>query len=97
MKMLLQPRFLLLAALGAAGPQALLAQTQPSALPVASPPAGTMPLSLQQAVGYAVQNKPTLLATRLAEETARARVGEIKSQGLPQVNVASTVSNNFKL
>jgi outer membrane protein TolC len=96
MKMLLPPRFLLLAALGAAGPPALLAQTQPSALPV-SPPAGTMPLSLQQAVSYAVQNKPTLLATRLAEETARARVGEIKSQGLPQVNLAATASNNFKL
>ncbi|MBD2770355.1 TolC family protein [Hymenobacter sp. BT664] len=97
MKMLLPPRFLLLAALSAAGPPTLLAQTQPSALPTAPLPAGTMPLSLHQAVSYAVQNKPSLLATRLAEETARARVGEIRSAGLPQVNIASTVSNNFKL
>ncbi|MEJ7660786.1 MAG: hypothetical protein WKG07_14785 [Hymenobacter sp.] len=43
-----------------------------------------MALSLPQAVRYAVQNKSSLLATRLAEQTAAARVGEIKAQGLPQ-------------
>jgi outer membrane protein TolC len=97
MKMLFRTRFLLVAALGAALPQALLAQTSPSAMPAAPPTMGTMPLSLQQAVDYAIKNKSSLLATRLGEATAAARVGEIKSQGLPQVNVAATLSDNFKL
>jgi outer membrane protein TolC len=90
-------RFLLVAALGAAVPQALLAQTSPSALPAAPPTTGVMPLSLQQAVSYAVQNKSSLLATRLAEATAAAKVGEVKAQGLPQVTVGATVTDNFKL
>ncbi|WP_201984490.1 TolC family protein [Hymenobacter rubidus] len=97
MNTLFRTRFLLAAALSAAVPRALLAQTSPSALPAAPPTAGTMPLSLQQAVSYAIQNKSTLLATRLGEATAAAKVGEIKSAGLPQVNVASTISDNFKL
>ena len=67
-----------------------------STLP-AQPVAGPMSLSLSQAVRYAVQNKPSLLATRLAEQTATARVGEIKSQGLPQVNIGANVADNFKL
>jgi len=97
MKMLFRTRFLLVAALGAALPQALLAQTSPLAMPAAPPTTGTMPLSLQQAVDYAIKNKSSLLATRLGEATAAAKVGEIKSQGLPQVNVAATLSDNFKL
>ena len=97
MNTLFRTRFLLMAALSAALPQALLAQTPPSALPQAPPTTGTMPLTLQQAVSYAVQNKPALLATRLGEATARAKVGEIKSAGLPQVNVGATLSDNFKL
>ena len=97
MNLLFRTRFLLAAALSAAVPQALLAQSQPAALPAAPPTTGTMPLSLQQAVSYAVQNKSSLLATRLGEATAAAKVGEIKSQGLPQVNLASTISDNFKL
>lgn len=97
MNTLFRTRFLLLAALSAAAPQALLAQSQPAALPQAPPTMGIMPLSLQQAISYAVQNKSSLLATRLGEATAAAKVGEIKSQGLPQVNVAATLSDNFKL
>ncbi|SNR76930.1 TolC family protein [Hymenobacter mucosus] len=56
-----------------------------------------MPLSLQQAVDYAIKNKSSLLATRLGEQTAKARVGEIRSAGLPQVNVAANLADNFKL
>ena len=97
MNTLFRTRFLLVAALSAALPQALLAQTSPRAMPAAPPTTGTMPLSLQQAVSYAVQNKSSLLATRLGEATAAAKVGEIKSQGLPQVNVGATLSDNFKL
>lgn len=97
MNTLFRTRFLLVAALGAALPQALLAQTSPSAMPAAPPTTGVMPLSLQQAISYAVQNKSTLLSTRLAEATAAAKVGEIKAQGLPQVTVGATLTDNFKL
>ena len=97
MNTLFRIRFLLMTALSAALPQALLAQTPPSALSQAPPTTGPMSLTLQQAVSYAVQNKPALLATRLGEATARAKVGEIKSAGLPQVNVGATLSDNFKL
>ncbi len=69
----------------------------PAALATAPGPGTLMPLSLAQATRFAVQNKPTLLATRLAEQTAAARVGEIKSAGLPQVNVAANLADNFKL
>ncbi|RPD46330.1 TolC family protein [Hymenobacter sediminis] len=94
-------RVLLLAAgpglLAPAG--AALAQT-PATRPasVGQPAAvGNMPLSLQQAVEYAIQNKSSLLATRLGEQTARARVGEVRSAGLPQVSVAANLADNFKL
>ena len=97
MKNLFSPKLLLLAALTAAAPTALLAQSGPVALPAAPPTGGVLALSLPQAVSYAIQNKSTLLATRLGEQTARARVGEIRSAGLPQVNVSANVANNFKL
>ncbi|MDO7873397.1 TolC family protein [Hymenobacter sp. ASUV-10] len=96
MNKLFRSPLLLAAALAGAAPQVALAQNAPSAMPQA-PVQGPMSLSLQQAVTYAVQNKSSLLATRLGEATAAAKVGEIKSAGLPQVNVAATLSNNFKL
>ena len=95
---------LLTAALLAGAPRPLLAQSAPAAAGAARPaslgqpaPGALMPLSLQQAVSYAVQNKATLLASRLGEQTARARVGEIKSAGLPQVSVGANVVDNFKI
>lgn len=90
-------RVLMAALLGsfALGPAAQ-AQRQP-ATPPAQPSVGPMALSLRQAVRYAVQNKPSLLAARLAEQTAHAKVGVAKSQGLPQVSIAATVADNFKL
>ncbi|GAA4352275.1 TolC family protein [Hymenobacter saemangeumensis] len=97
MKKLFQPKLLLLAALLGAAPRVLLAQNTPAALPQAPPTGGTMALSLSQAVDYAIKNKSSLLATRLGEETARARVGEIRSIGLPQVNVSANLADNFKL
>ncbi|QIX61983.1 TolC family protein [Hymenobacter lutimineralis] len=81
---------LLLAVLGFLSLHKLLAQA-PTAV------SGTpMPLSLQQSIDYAIKNKPTLLATRLAERTAEAKVGEIRSAGLPQVNGGLNVADNFK-
>ncbi len=84
----------LLAPVGAA-----LAQTAPAAQPALATQAttGTLPLSLSQAIDFAVKNKPSLLSTRLGEQTAKAKVGEIRSAGLPQVNVAANVADNFKL
>ena len=87
------PGLLLGAVLTLAAPALAYAQ---AALP-AQPGAGPMPLSLSQAVHFAVQNKPSLQSQRLAEQTAHAKVGEIKSQGLPQVNVAANIADNFKL
>ncbi|MCC3155754.1 TolC family protein [Hymenobacter sp. 15J16-1T3B] len=87
---------LLLAALGFLGLHELLAQTPaPGQAPVAS--GVPMSLSLQQAVDFALKNKSSLMATRLGEQTAHARVGEIRSAGLPQVNVAANLADNFKL
>ena len=80
-------------ALGAAAPA--LAQAPTTAAGQASQ--GPMAMSLSQAVRYAVANKPSLLATRLAEQTAHAKVGETKAQGLPQVNIAANLADNFKL
>ena len=78
------------------GPVAPSLAQAPAAMP-APPTSGPMALSLQQAVRYAVANKPSLLSSRLAQQTAHAKVGEIKAQGLPQVNLAANVADNFKL
>jgi len=80
----------------ALGPLAPALAQAPAAMP-AQPTSGPMALSLSQAVRYAVANKPSLLSTRLAEQTAAAKVGEIKAQGLPQVNLGANVADNFKL
>lgn len=93
-------RLLLLAAapglLAPAG--AALAQTaQPALGTTLDATTGTLPLSLKEAIDYAVKNKATLQSTRLAEQTAKAKVGEIRSAGLPQVTVAANVADNFKL
>ena len=95
MKNLTLGALLAVAALALVPVASALAQT-PAALP-AQPATGPMALSLSQAVHYAVQNKPSLLSQRLAEQTAAAKVGEIKAQGLPQLNVAANVADNFKL
>jgi len=90
---------LLAAGLLAGTPQPLRAQQKPvpASLGQSATGGAALPLSLQQAISYAVQNKASLLSTRLAEQTAAARVGEIKSAGLPQVNVSATTADNFKL
>jgi outer membrane protein len=87
---------LLAASALALGPGTAALAQGPATLP-AQPISGPMALSLSQAVHYAVQNKSSLLATRLAEQTAAAKVGEIKAQGLPQLNLGANVADNFKL
>jgi len=84
----------LAAALLAAAPLAGLAQTT---LPAQPGPLAPLALSLPQAVRYAVQNKPSLLGSRLAEQTATAKIGELKSSLYPQINIGANVADNFKL
>ncbi|AYA38233.1 TolC family protein [Hymenobacter oligotrophus] len=86
---------LLVAAPGFLGMPTLSAQTPSTGQPVAT--STPMALSLQQAINYALQNKSTLQATRINEKVAQARVGEIRSAGLPQINGAVAVTDNFKL
>lgn len=51
--------------------------------------------SLQQSVEYALKNRASLSVTRTGEVEADARVGEIRAMGLPQINIAAEVGNNF--
>ena len=44
-----------------------------------------------------MSNKSSLLSTRLAEQAAAAKVGEVKAAGLPQLNLAANVADNLKL
>ena len=89
-------RLLLLAAvLGFLGLHQLLAQTP--ATGQSSATTAPMVLTLQEAVNYAIQNKSTLQSTRLNQQIAKARVGEVLSSGLPQVNINGGLTDNFKL
>lgn len=86
---------LALAVLLAGAPLAASAQTPSAGQPVAS--AAPMRLSLKQATDYALQNKSTVQSQRLNEDIARARVGEIRSAGLPQINGSAGITDNIKL
>lgn len=77
------------------GTRPVAAQTPATGQPVAT--SQPLALSLKQAVEYAVANKSTLQAQRLNEEIAKARVGEIRAIGLPQVNASAGVTDNIKL
>ncbi|MDX5438376.1 MAG: TolC family protein [Pontibacter sp.] len=52
-------------------------------------------LSLQESVKYALQNRTSLQATRNEEKIAKARVGEIRATGLPQIDATLDAGNNF--
>ncbi|WP_242926482.1 TolC family protein [Pontibacter vulgaris] len=51
--------------------------------------------SLQQSIEYALQNRASLQANRNNEKSAKARVGEIRAMGLPQIDAALDVGDNF--
>lgn len=51
--------------------------------------------SLRQSIEYALQNRSSLKAVRNQEQIDKAKVGEIRSMGLPQLNAAAEVGNNF--
>lgn len=51
--------------------------------------------SLQQSIEYALKNRASLAAIRTGEAEAKARVGEIRAMGLPQINASIDVGDNF--
>ncbi len=53
--------------------------------------------SLQQCIDYALQNSSTMANATLDEEIAKAKVGEIRASGLPQVNLEGTVIDNLQI
>ncbi|WP_018476619.1 TolC family protein [Pontibacter roseus] len=50
--------------------------------------------SLQQSIDYALQNRHSLKMARNEQEIAKAKVGEIRSMGLPQINAAADLGKN---
>ncbi|WP_276498666.1 TolC family protein [Pontibacter litorisediminis] len=54
-----------------------------------------MRLSLQESIEYAMQHRASLQATRNEERSAKAKVGEIRAMGLPQINAALETGDNF--
>src|SRR3712207_2146147 len=53
--------------------------------------------SLQQSIDYALANQPNLKNAQLQNEIAKARIGQIRSIGLPQINAGVDVGNNVVL
>jgi len=51
--------------------------------------------SLPQSIEYALQNRSSLKAVRNQQQIDKAKVGEIRAMGLPQLNAAAEVGNNF--
>ncbi|NDK56537.1 TolC family protein [Pontibacter fetidus] len=51
--------------------------------------------SLQQSIDYALQNRANLKAAQNDEKIAKAKVGEIRAMGLPQLDASLDVGNNF--
>ncbi|MGV3538586.1 MAG: TolC family protein [Rufibacter sp.] len=51
--------------------------------------------TLRQAIDYALQNRASLKVLRNQEQIDKAKVGEVRAIGLPQVNAGVDVSNNF--
>lgn len=53
--------------------------------------------SLNEAIEFALANNEQLSITNLEQEIADAQVGEIRSQGLPQVNINSALNYNYEV
>jgi outer membrane protein len=49
-------------------------------------PASTYTLTLEQAIGYAIQNEPNVLNAGIDQEIAQKRVNELTGVGLPQIS-----------
>jgi outer membrane protein len=51
--------------------------------------------SLQQAIDYALQNQERIKIAQNETKIAKAKIGEIRSIGLPQINLGAEGGNNF--
>ncbi|AMM51224.1 transporter [Rufibacter sp. DG15C] len=51
--------------------------------------------TLKQAIDYALQNRASLKTLRNQEKIDKAKVGEVRAIGLPQVNAAVDISHNY--
>jgi len=56
--------------------------------------AQTNPLSLQDALHYALKNKSAAVKARLDQENSQNKIDEAKSQALPQVNATGSLTYN---
>ncbi len=51
--------------------------------------------TLQQSIDYALQNRANIKIARNQEQIDKAKVGEVRSIGLPQINAGAEVGDNF--
>lgn len=62
-----------------------------------APARAQTPYSLAQAIDYAMQNSITVKNAKLDIENARARIGETRAIGLPQVSGQAQLQHNFRI
>ena len=67
------------------------------AAPTAMAQQAPLAFSLQQSIDYALANQPNLKNAQLQNQIAKARIGQIRSAGLPQINAGIDVGNNVVL
>jgi outer membrane protein TolC len=53
--------------------------------------------TLEQCIEYAIQNRTEVKNAELDNQIAKARVGEVRSIGLPQVNASLNLIDNYKV
>ena len=51
--------------------------------------------SLQQSIDYALQNQERVKISQNETQIAKAKIGEIRAFGLPQINFGAEAGNNF--
>ncbi|BDD03325.1 TolC family protein [Aureibacter tunicatorum] len=54
-------------------------------------------MSLQECVDFALENHVDIINAEIEQRIAKAKVGETRAIGLPQINAAGGINNNYKL
>ncbi len=57
----------------------------------------TLKMSLQECVDYALKNSTSMKNSSIDEEIAKAKISEVRSIGLPQINGTAGIQHNLKL
>jgi outer membrane protein len=94
MKPNLVPIFLVLVCLGLAGTIGRPAQAQPAA--VANDRVELQNFTLKQCVEYAINHSVLVKNAQADVQTAKAQVGLVRADGLPQVNGSYSINGNIK-